>query len=158
MSRFWTRSGRVLVACGLAACCTLAGAATFKVSEIGTVVSDPVINMRWRQPSPGRGDDQTVEGSVRVDLRLNLEPWLNRPARLFMVMAPSETGRIVTRWTSQGRLLPGTVASGERAVIFDGIAGPAVLTESLLLTFEADGQRLDRRQTLNFHFEIEVSP
>lgn len=135
-----------------------AGAATFRVDEAGTVVSQPVVNMRWRHLVPGRGADNTVEANVRVDVRLNLAPWLNRPARLYMVLAPVNSDRVLVRWSTQGRLLPGSLYSGERALVFEGAAGPAVLNESLLLTMETDGERLTQLQNLNFHFEIEVSP
>jgi hypothetical protein len=54
--------------------------------------------------------------------------------------------------------LPGTLSSGERTLVFQGPAAPANLAESLLLTLETDGQRLTQQQTLNFYFEIEVSP
>jgi hypothetical protein len=55
-------------------------------------------------------------------------------------------------------LLPGSLYSGDRALIFEGTAGPSVLNKSLLLTMETDGERLTQLQNLNFHFEIEVSP
>jgi len=141
--------------------CTLSqapNAATYRVDEAGTVVSQPVVNMRWRHLVPGRGADNTVEASVRVDVRLNLAPWLNKPARLYMVLAPVHSDRVLVRWTTQGRLLPGSLYSGDRALVFEGTAGPAVLNESLLLTMETDGERLTQLQNLNFHFEIEVSP
>lgn len=137
----------------------VAHAAAFRIDETGTVVSDPVINMKWRTPSVGsRVLDNTVEATLRVDVRLNLAPWINKQARIYMVLAPVNSDRVRARWTTQGRLLPGTVASGERALVFQGPAAPATLTESLLLTLETDGQRLTQQQTLNFHFEIEVSP
>lgn len=154
----WTRP--FLWACALLAgiSCLPAGAATYRVDEAGTVVSQPVVNMRWRHLVPGRGADNTVEAGVRVDVRLNLAPWLNKPARLYMVLAPVNSDRVLVRWTTQGRLLPGSLYSGDRALIFEGAAGPAVLNESLLLTMETDGERLTQLQNLNFHFEIEVSP
>lgn len=133
-------------------------AATFRISETGTVVNQPVVNMRWRHLVPGRGADNTVEASVRVDLRLDLTPWLNRPGRIYMVLAPVTTDRVLVRWTTQGRLLPGTLYSGDRALIFEGPAAPATMNESLLLTLETDGQRLTQLQMLNFYFEIEVFP
>jgi hypothetical protein len=74
------------------------------------------------------------------------------------VLAPLTGERVRARWTTQGRLLPGSLSSGERALVFDGLAGPASLSESLLLSLETDGQRLSTVQTLNFYFEIEVSP
>lgn len=143
------------LALGLA---TAAHAATFRLDESGTVVNEPVVNMKWRHLVPGRAYDNTVEASLRVDVRLNLAQWLNRPAKIFMVLSPVSGERVRARWTTQGRLLPGTLYSGERALVFDGAAGPAVLNESLLLALEADGQRLTQTQTLNFYFEIEVSP
>ncbi|MCY7319230.1 MAG: hypothetical protein LH617_10985 [Ramlibacter sp.] len=136
-----------------------AHAAAFRIDETGTVVSDPVINMKWRTPSAGsRVLDNTVEATLRVDVRLNLAPWINQQSRIYMVLAPVNSDRVRARWTTQGRLLPGTVTSGERALVYQGPAGPAALTESLLLTLETDGQRLTQQQTLNFHFEIEVGP
>jgi hypothetical protein len=135
-----------------------ANAAAVRIDESGTVVSDPVVNMKWRTPSGGRVLDNTVEATLRVDVRLNLAPWLNKQSRIYMVLDPVNSDRVRARWTTQGRLLPGSLASGERALVFQGPAGPATLVESLLLTLETDGQRLTQQQNLNFHFEIEVSP
>lgn len=131
-------------------------AATFRVDESGTVVSQQVTTMQWRELVPGRGADHTMEATVRVDVRLNLAPWLNRPARMYLVLAPVDTHRVLARWTTQGRLLSGSTHSGSRALVFDAMAGPAVLNESMLLTLEADGRSMPQLQTLNFHFEIEV--
>lgn len=154
MKRAMAAALTVVAVAGAAA----ANAAAFRIDETGTVVSDPVINMKWRQHAPGGVLDDTVEATLRVDVRLNLAPWINKQSRIYMVLAPVNSDRVRARWTTQGRLLPGTVASGERALLFQGPAAPATLTESLLLTLEADGQRLTQQQTLNFHFEIEVSP
>ena len=152
------RLAAALLCTALAAIGSAAHAAAFRIDETGTVVSDPVVNMKWRTPTAGRVMDNTVEATLRVDVRLNLAPWINKQARVYMVLAPVNSDRVRARWTTQGRLLPGTLASGERALVFQGPAAPATLTESLLLTLETDGQRLTQQQTLNFHFEIEVSP
>lgn len=133
-------------------------AAVFRIDETGTTVSQPVVAMKWRHMVPRPGADNTMQALVRVDVRLNLQPWLNRPARIYLVLAPVSGERLRARWTTQGRLLPGSMASGERALLYDGIAGPAALAEALLLTLEADGDALNRPETLNFHFEIEVAP
>jgi hypothetical protein len=118
-----------------------------------------VLPLQWRQLVPRRGSDNTMQGSVRVDVRLNLQPWLNRPAKIFLVFAPvSGTERIRAAWTSQGHLLQGQAVSGERVQVFEGLAQPAILTDSLLLTVEADGESLVQPHTLRFHFEIEVNP
>lgn len=146
----------------VAACATLlalpAQGAVFRADDSGTAVSPPVAEMKWRRLAPGRaGGDDTIEGTVRVDLRLNLLPWLNRPARIFLALAPV-TNPVTARWTTQGRLLPGHVRSGQRTLVFEGVAGPAELRESLVLVLETDGTQATQLQNLNFHFEIEVSP
>lgn len=135
-----------------------ADAAVFRIDETGTTVSQPTVAMKWRHIVPRPGADNTLQATVRVDLRLNLQPWLNRPARIYMVLAPVTGERLRARWTTQGRLLGGSMLSGERALLYDGIAGPATLTEALLLTLEANGDAMHRPETLNFHFEIEVAP
>lgn len=134
-------------------------AGVYRIDEAGTVVSQPVVAMKWRSLVPGRAADDTIEATLRVDVRLNLQPWLNRPARIYLVLEPLPAGeRIRARWTTQGRLMQGGLYSGERTLVYEGAAQPATLSDSLLLALEADGQRIERARTLHFHFEIEVAP
>ncbi|GAA4353519.1 hypothetical protein GCM10023165_43810 [Variovorax defluvii] len=135
-----------------------AGAATFRVDDTGTFLSQPSTPMRWRQLAPGRAGDHTVEGRVTVALRLNLSPWLNRPARLFMGLAPTEGLQMSASWRTQGRLLPGTLRGGSRTLVFEGVVRDAFLQESIVLDLVADGRTLERAQSLQFFFEIEVMP
>lgn len=135
-----------------------ATASTFRVDDTGTVVSQPVTPMRWRQLVPGRAGDNTVEGNVTVTLRLNLSPWLNRQARIYMSLAPTEGDQLVATWRTQGRLLPGTVRGGGRTLVFEGVVRDAFLQENILLSLAADGRAVERAQSLQFNFEIEVSP
>lgn len=137
---------------------TDANASVYRLDDSGTVVSHPSAEMRWRQLVPGRAADNTVETTLRVDVRLNVAPWLNRPCRIFMLLAPTLQAPVHARWTTQGRLLPGRLSSGERALVYEGLASPAVLSESILLSLETDGLRLARSENLQFSFEIEVSP
>ena len=135
-----------------------AAASTYRVDDTGTVVSQPVTPMRWRQLVPGRAGDNTVEGNVTVTLRLNLSPWLNRQARIYMSLAPTEGDQMIATWRTQGRLLPGTVRGGGRTLVFEGLVRDAFLQENILLGLTADGRAVERAQSLQFSFEIEVSP
>ncbi|MBU1359280.1 MAG: hypothetical protein KKC79_06890 [Gammaproteobacteria bacterium] len=135
-----------------------AAAATFRVDDTGTVVGQAITPMRWRQLVPGRAGDNTVEGRVNVALRLNLSPWLNRPARIYMALAPTEGEQLTATWRTQGRLLPGQLRSGSRSLVFEGTVREAFLQESIALELSADGRMLERPQALQFFFEIEVSP
>ncbi|MDM0000105.1 hypothetical protein QTI24_15915 [Variovorax sp. J22P240] len=133
-------------------------ATTYRVDDTGTVLSQPVTPMRWRQLVPGRAGDNTVEGNLTVTLRLNLSPWVNRPARIYMSLAPTEGQQMIASWRTQGRLLPGSVRGGGRTLVFEGIVRDAFLEENILLSLMADGRAVDRAQSLQFSFEIEVSP
>jgi hypothetical protein len=131
-------------------------AETFRVDDTGTTVSEPVTKMRWRQLVPGRGADHTVDAILRVALRLNLAPWKGRSARLFMGLAHSRQTPVTAAWTTQGRLLAGSVRSGSRSLIFEGGIVNDTLEETLTLSLTADGRTLATAQALQFYFEIDV--
>jgi hypothetical protein len=133
-----------------------AAAGTTRVDDSGTVVSQGVVPMRWRQLVPGRGADNSVEASVRVALRLNLSRWLNQPVKLYMGLAPAAGEPVHAAWRTQGRLLPGSVRSGARTLVFDGIAGVPSLEEAIELTLRTDGRALVSPQSLQFYFEVDT--
>jgi hypothetical protein len=135
-----------------------ASAATYRVDDTGSFVSQPVTPMRWRQLAPGRSGDHTMEGRLSVALRLNLSAWVNRPARIYLSLAPTDGEQLVATWRTQGRLLPGTVRGGSRTLVFEGVVRDAFLQESIVLDLTVDGRKLERAQSLQFFFEIEVSP
>jgi len=134
-----------------------AAGAAVRVDESGTFVRQPVASMRWRHPVPGRaGADHTLETLLHVDVRLRLERWMSRPARLYLVLAATNDADIRVRWTTEGRLAAGEMKPGSRALVFEGIPASAVLTDTMKLYVSADGRRLSRLETLDFHFEIEA--
>ncbi len=133
-----------------------ATAATARVDDSGTVVSQGLVPMRWKQLVPGRGADHSVEAQVRVAARLNLAPWLNRPVRLYMALAPSTGESVYATWRTQGRLLPGALKSGGRTLVFEGVARDATMQETMDLTLVTDGRTLQSPQTLQFYFEVDT--
>ena len=153
-----TNTCRALAAVLLALLAGQASAATYRVDDTGTVVGQPVTPMRWRQRVPGRVADNTVEGQVSVALRLNLSQWVMRQARIYMLLAPTENERLVATWRTQGRLLPGSMRGGDRVLVFEGMVREPFLQETILLNLTADGRALERAQSLQFNFEIEMTP
>jgi hypothetical protein len=133
-----------------------AEAATTRVDDSGTVVSQGLVQMRWKQLVPGRGADHSVEANVRVALRLNLAQWLNKPVRLYMALAPAMGDPIYARWQTQGRLLPGSLRSGNRTLVFDSTATTPLLEETLELALTTDGRALTSTQALQFYFEVDT--
>lgn len=152
-------AGTVLAPCLLAACLCAAqstAAGTARVDDSGTVVSQGVVPMRWRQLVPGRAADNSVEASLRVALRLNLSRWLNQPVKLYMGLAPVAGEPVHASWRTQGRLLPGNLRSGARALVFEGLASAASLEETIELTLSTDGRALVSAQALQFYFEVDT--
>lgn len=133
-----------------------ASAATARVDDTGTIVSQASVPMRWKQVVPGRGADHSVEASVRVAARLNMAPWLNRPVRLYMGLAPSTGEAVYASWRTQGRLLAGTLRSGARVLVFEGVAKAALLEETMDLILTTDGRALVSPQALQFYFEVDT--
>lgn len=131
-------------------------AATIRVDDSGTVLSQGVVPMRWKQLVPGRGADHSVEAALRVALRLNLSRWVNQPVRIYMALAPAAGEPIYASWRTQGRLLPGNLRSGSRVLIFDGVAQAPTLEETIELSLRTDGRALVQPQSLQFYFEVDV--
>lgn len=140
--------------------CLLAGspasAATYRVDDSATIPQESNAVLRWRQLAPSRGGDNTVEGLTRVQVRLNLAPWLKKNGRVYLVLPEQTPSRVTATWATQGRLLPGQLQSGQRALVYSGPITTPLLDETLALKIETDGTRLSSTQRLNFHFEIDV--
>jgi len=132
------------------------GAATYRVDDSATIPFESSVALRWRQVAPSRGGDNAVEGSTTVQVRLNLALWLKRNGRVFLVLPEQPLGRVAVRWTTQGRLLPGQLVSGQRALVYAGPITTPTVDETLVLRIETDGTRLNSTHRLNFHFEIDV--
>jgi hypothetical protein len=133
-----------------------AQALTTRVDDTGSTLSEGVVPMQWRQLVPGRAADNTVQGAVRVALKLNMGRWLNQPVRLYMGLAPVTGEPVTAEWRTQGRLLPGTLRSGGRTLIYDGVAASRNLEETLELTLRTDGRALVSTQSLQFYFEVDT--
>jgi hypothetical protein len=145
-----------LAAAAWLALATPASGATFRVDDSATIPQESSATLRWRHFAPAKSGDNTVEGSTKVQVRLNLAPWLKRNGRLYLVLPEQPPGQVTVRWATQGRLLPGQLVSGQRALVYAGPIASPLLEETLALRIETDGTRLNATYRLNFHFEIDV--
>ncbi len=146
---------RLAFAGGLAGC--FAGAAlaagVFPLDDSASVVMAPVSQLKWRTPGPGARRDAMADAATQVQLVLNTQPWLGKHARIYMLLAPQPV-RVTVRWTTRGVLLPGTLQSGGRVLVFEGNV-PLSLRERLDVIVSADGRELGAAQRLQFSYEIE---
>lgn len=133
-------------------------AATFRVDDSLTLPHNAQTRMQWKSAAPTRAEGNLVEGAVIVTIRLNLAPWLNKNGQIYMTLPPQPTiGPVTAEWTTQGRLLPGKVVSGERTLVFSGPIRSTLIEETLHVKVQADGARLAMPQQLEFIFEIDVN-
>lgn len=153
-ARACTRTLALLLACLVII--PRASAATFRVDDSGSLPSESTALLQWRQAVPSRATDDRLEGTVGVAVRLNLEPWLNRTGRLFLVFPEQGLPLVRVSWRTQGRLLPGEILPGQRVLVYAGPISTPVLDETLLLRIEANGDQLPGMRSLEFHFEIDT--
>ena len=130
--------------------------ATFRVDDTASVPQESTARLKWRELTPGRRPDNTLEGSTAVSVRLNLAPWVNRSGRLFLVLPEQPIGIVRVSWTTQGRLLAGQLVSGQRALVYSGPITTPLLEETFGLSIQAEGDGLATAHRLKFHFEIDV--
>jgi hypothetical protein len=130
-------------------------AATYTIDDTGTATADPTVGMRWQELSPRRRTSQLLTGATFVRVHLNLLPWVGRNARIFLVLPAQEPLGLTATWTTQGRLLPGSVTTGSRVLVYSGRIGTAVMEDTLRLNLTVNGTSLRHQTTLNFNFELE---
>jgi len=133
-----------------------ASAATFRVDDSATLPSESSTAMKWRSLAPSRAAGNAVEGSSVLTVRLNTAPWLNRSGKIYMALPEQPIGQVTAEWSTQGRLLPGQLISGNRTLVYSGPIRAALLEDTIVLKVTADGRRLIAPQRLQFYFEIDV--
>jgi hypothetical protein len=111
--------------------------------------------MQW-QP-PGRsGSTSLVSASTRVSIQLNLASWVGRSGRIYMTLPRTPGPTVRATWRTGGTLLPGSVLSGDRTLVYAGTVTGPVIRDLIDIALEADGTRLSRPEALAFGFEIEL--
>lgn len=153
-----TAPALLLLALGLAvAGMADAQAQAIRIDDSASQVLTPgQVPMQWRSVVPRPGEPPVIVGQVTVRVVLDLSKWVGRRGRIYHVLAPSNVGDVVARWSSDGTLAPGTVRDGQRALVFDGVITTARLVDTFRLVIEADGERVTRPQALDFGFELEL--
>ena len=128
----------------------------FRVDDSGTVVLDPVLQLQ-SQPLGRTGvSSPLVSASTRVSVQLNLAAWAGRTGRIYMSLPRTSGPSVRATWRTGGTLLPGSLISGDRAIVYAGPINGPFLRDLIDIKLEADGARLIQPEALAFGFEIEV--
>ncbi|HUL56561.1 MAG TPA: hypothetical protein VLT60_06155 [Usitatibacter sp.] len=144
--------GAIAVALALPAGATT----TYRVDDSLTLPQESNQAMKWRSLAPSRAVGNAVEGTSVITIRLNTAPWLNRMGKIYMALPEQPIGQVTAEWTTQGRLLPGSLISGNRTLVYSGPIKSDMLEDTIALKITADGRRLIQAQRLQFYFEIDV--
>lgn len=137
----------------------LAGAAQanpHRLDDSGSHTVPPNAQMQWRPLSSRGGADPGMEAWVRVNLRIDTAAWAGRSGRLYMVLPRDETSTVEAVWTSQGRLLPGRLTSGERALVYAGTLPGPTLEDQITVRLRTGADWASASRRLNFHFEFDA--
>lgn len=132
-------------------------AATYIVDDSSTLPFETQVPGRWRNTiGANRQMSNEIEGGATVNIRLNLAPWQNRNGRIYLALPQQPIGVVNVEWSTQGRLLPGKLQSGERTLVYAGPIRASFLEDTFSVRVVADGRRVVSTQRLQFHFEIDV--
>lgn len=132
-------------------------AGTYRVDDSATIVTDSQVKMRWRSAGANRVNGNIVDGSTFVNIRLNTSPWLNKTGQIYMVLPAQPIGQVVVDWKTQGKLLPGTLVSGNRTLVYAGAIQNNIIEDTFYIQVHSDGTRLNDMQRLEFYFEIDIN-
>lgn len=129
-----------------------ARAETHRVDDSASIVEAHNVTLKWGRPGAGT----RLQGTVTVHARLDVSPWQGRIARIYLTLPPSAAPPVDARWTTRGRLLPGTLQPGGRTLVHAGPILSPTLEDTLELELHADSRELERPEQLAFAFEIDL--
>lgn len=128
----------------------------YRLDDSASHTVPPNVQMQWRPLSSRGGAEPGMEAWLRVNLRIDTREWVGRSGRIYMVLPRDESSTLEAVWSTQGRLLPGRLVSGERTLVHAGVITSPTLEDQLLVRLRtgADWQGNSRR--LNFHIELDA--
>jgi hypothetical protein len=130
-------------------------ARTTPVDDSGTQALEPSVSLRWKTVAPAHGAAGILVGRTTLRVRLNVLPWLHRAGRIYLVLPAQAPGPVAATWVTQGRLAPGQLRSGDRALVYAGPLTAPFLEDVVNFEFSVDARLVDRPFPVNFRFEID---
>ena len=143
-----------LVVCGLVSGTVWANPHRLDDSLSHTV--PPNVQMQWLPLTPGQSYAGGMEAWVRVNIRIDTRDWMGRSGRIYMVLPRDEASSIEAVWTTQGRLQPGRLISGERTLVYAGTIPGATLEDQMQVRLRSNADWSSNSRRLNFHFELDA--
>ena len=130
-------------------------ARTSVIDDSGTLPYNAAVAMRWQQAQPRGPAGSQMIGTLQLRVRLNVTRWLRRTGRIYLVLPAQQPGAMTAAWTTQGRLLPGQLVPGTRALVYAGPITTPFFEDVVQLTITVDGRRMLQTYPVNFRFEMD---
>jgi hypothetical protein len=133
-----------------------AHAKSMTVDDSGSVAIEPTVLMRWKTAVPTRNAaGKLMVGTMTVRVRLNVMPWLKHSGRIYLALPAQQPGPMSLSWTTQGRLLPGQLVSGNRVLVYAGPITTSFMEDTLTFQFSVAGTLMQRAVPVTYHFEMD---
>ncbi len=113
------------------------------------------VQMQWRPFVRGERDSG-MEAWVRVNVRIDTREWVGRSGQVYLVLDRDDTSAMEAEWTTEGRLLPGRIQSGERTLVYSGTLTTATLEDQFVMRLRSLSDWRGNTRRLNFHFELDT--
>jgi hypothetical protein len=139
-----------------ALCVASAAAGTVRLDDSGSYALQPSAQMQWRSAFAKSGRRTSTEALVQVHIHIDTRAYAGQQGRIYMVLPLDGDTPLTAEWQTQGRLLPGRVTSGERALVFTGPLPNSALEDELVVRLRSDGEWSSNTRRLNFHFEMDT--
>jgi hypothetical protein len=133
-----------------------ASAKTVVLDDSGTQALEPAVALHWKSVAPGRSSNgNSMVGSTTFRVRVNVAPWMKRSARIYLLLPAQQPGPVTVSWTTQGKLLPGQVQSGNRVLVYSGLITRPYLEDEVNFLFNVNGALIKRAFPVNFQFVMD---
>ena len=132
-----------------------ADARTTVIDDSATLPYNAALALHWQQLEPRGHVNHLMVGTLQLRVRLNVAPWLRRTGRIYLVLPAQQPGGMTATWTTHGRLQPGTLTAGSRALVYSGLITTPFIEDVVQLTLTVDGRRMGQAYPVNFRFEMD---
>ena len=132
-----------------------AEAKTTVIDDSGTLPYNAALAMHWQPLGPRGAASNVLTGTLQLRVRLNVSPWLRHTGRVYLVLPAQQPGAMNVSWTTQGRLLPGQLTTGGRALVYSGPITTPFIEDVVQLTIAVDARRMQQAYSVNFRFEMD---
>lgn len=131
-------------------------AASVRLDDAGSYTMQPSVRMQWRTTTATAGSSAATEARVRVQIRIDTKAFAGQQGRVYMVLPLDAGPPLRADWQTEGRLLPGSVVSGGRTLVYAGPLPGNALEDQLTVRLSSEVSWLSDSRRLNFHFELDT--